>query len=88
MASPHTYRASRAPPAGTRRDVNELLRRKPNRKFVVIPNHINLTVQIVGGDGNRPETSKRSEPPKRTEASNRADCHPPLRRTVSNSVTR
>ena len=43
-------------------------------KFVIMPNHIHLIVQLVGDDGNRPGTERR------------ADCHPPLRKSVSNMV--
>ena len=45
--------------------------------YVIMPNHIHLIVRIVhvGDDGNRPANT--------TE---RADCHPPLRRTLSNMV--
>jgi REP element-mobilizing transposase RayT len=52
-------------------------------KFVVMPNHIHLIVQIVGDDGNRPVV------PDKTQADcshSRADCHPPLRKSVSSMV--
>ena len=42
--------------------------------FVIMPNHIHLIVRIVGGDGNRPA------------ASHRADCHPPLHKSIPNMV--
>ena len=50
-------------------------------KFVVMPNHLHLIVQFtegdnVGDDGNRPAGS----------VNHRADCHPPLRKTISNMV--
>jgi len=44
------------------------------QKYVVMPNHIHMIVQIVGDDGNRP-------------ANPRADRHPPLqRKSISNMV--
>ena len=50
------------------------------KQYVVMPNHIHLIVQIVGDDGNRPAGQRADwENP-------RADCHPPLRRSVSNMV--
>ena len=49
-------------------------------KFVVMPNHIHLLVQIVGDDGNRPIERQ----PDCVEL--RADYHPALRRSVSNMV--
>jgi REP element-mobilizing transposase RayT len=42
-------------------------------KFIVMPNHIHLIVQIVGDDGNRPDEK-------------RADCHQPLRKSIPNMV--
>lgn len=52
------------------------------RYYVIMPNHIHLMVQIaaVGDDGNR------SVDGNRTVDDVRADCHPPLRKTVSNMV--
>ena len=49
-------------------------------KFVVMPNHIHLIVQIAGDDGNRPGESPASR------ANYRADCHPPLRKSIPNMV--
>ena len=50
-------------------------------KFVVMPNHVHLIVKIaVGGDGNRPVE------PQADCVKQRADCHPPLRKSVSNMV--
>jgi len=45
--------------------------------YVVMPNHIHIIVRIVGDDGNRPAD---------TGCLHRADCHPPLRKSVSNMV--
>ena len=42
------------------------------QKYVVMPNHIHMIVQIVGDDGNRP--------------AERADCHLPLQKSISNMV--
>jgi len=45
--------------------------------FVIMPNHIHLIVQIVGDDGNRPVKDYTEQ---------RADCHPPLRKSIPNMV--
>ena len=50
------------------------------KKFVIMPNHIHLIVQIVGDDGNRPVS------PHTDGVNHRADCHPPLRKSVPNMV--
>ena len=50
------------------------------KNFVVMPNHIHLIVQIVGDDGNRPANT----PP--DLENHRADCHPPLRKSIPNMV--
>ena len=64
-------------------------------KFVIMPNHIHLIVQIiVGDDGNRPVEPRagpvepRAGPvePRAGPVEPRADCHPPLRKSVSNMV--
>jgi REP element-mobilizing transposase RayT len=67
-------------------------------KFVIMPNHIHMIVQLVGGDGNRPVAPNRPALPKcadpepraeqelRANPEPRADCHPPLRGSVSNMV--
>ena len=45
-----------------------------------MPNHIRMIVQIVGGDGNRPAEMRVHN------QNQRADCHLPLRRSISNMV--
>ena len=64
-------------------------------KYVVMPNHIHMIVHIVGDDGNRPVVLRWACPAQtddcsgklRTDCENkRADCHPPLRKSVSNMV--
>jgi len=45
-------------------------------KYVIMPNHLHLIVQIVGDDGNRPSETY----------DNRVDCHQPLRRSIPNMV--
>jgi len=69
-------------------------------KYVIMPNHIHMIVRIVGDDGNRPELSNGNRPElsngNRPELSNdrrsiplneqRADCHPPLRKSIPNMV--
>jgi len=47
------------------------------KNFIIMPNHIHLIVQIVGDDGNRPAKDYTEK---------RADCHPPLQKSVSNMV--
>ena len=42
-------------------------------KFIIMPNHIHLILQII-------------QPENRSAVHNRADCHPPLRESVSNMV--
>ncbi|MCL2408961.1 MAG: hypothetical protein FWC96_05020 [Oscillospiraceae bacterium] len=62
------------------------------KKFVLMPNHVHLIVQIVGDDSNRPanaRTGNRSVEPQSQRADTvepRADCHPPLRRSIPNMV--
>ena len=48
--------------------------------FVIMPNHLHMIAQIVGNDGNR------SAEPQKNDVSQRADCHPPLRKSLSNMV--
>ena len=69
-------------------------------KFVVMPNHIHLIVQIVGDDGDRPVRDGNRPAVSRPNnikladciiqqmdcAKQRADFHPPLRKSVSNMV--
>ena len=49
-------------------------------KYVVMPNHIHMIVQIVGDDGNRPAEMWVNNKKRRS------DYHLPLRRSVSNMV--
>ena len=58
-------------------------------KFVVMPNHVHIIVQILGADGNPPGIGNCPEADIGQPMDNvvqRADCHPPLRRSVSNMV--
>ena len=57
-------------------------------KFVIMPNHIHLIVRIVGDDGNRPADDRSSFANHQADcdSAQRADCHPPLRRSLSNMV--
>jgi len=50
------------------------------QKYVVMPNHIHMIVQIVGDDGNRPAEMYEHQ------QNQRADCHLPLRGSISNMV--
>jgi len=50
------------------------------KNFVIMPNHLHMIVQIVGNDGNRSAETQTND------ANQRADCHPPLRKSLSNMV--
>jgi len=76
-------------------DIGRLVEREINRvqsirkecsvdTFVIMPNHIHLIVRItvvdVGDDCHRPEDTRN------TQIASRADCHPPLRKSLPNMV--
>ena len=61
-------------------NISEIRKECAVEKYVIMPNHIHLIVQIVGDDGNRPVS------PYTNGVNHRADCHPPLRKSIPNMV--
>ena len=57
-------------------------------KFVIMPNHLHMIVKIVGDDGNRPVQTQIACPVQTDDdcVKYRADCHPPLQKSIPNMV--